>query len=194
MTTVNNYNHCWQNCKECLEEQTNENFIPGEKSYFNFFKFLSEVSFAISEKLPPRLSKLQSTYLFKVLRESIYFLKLNMASTFFGLWEENMGSLSQRVFFRVQPTKIRASTGIFRWQKISLSKKIFFLVDFLEFQWFLYLFAKLFSLVFQTTDQRRERKKLGNLTWKICFFNQFWTLRRKNLDFQWNCKAWFSKP
>ena len=126
VTTVNNYNHFWQNCKECLEEQTNENFIPGEKSYFNFFKFLSEVSFAISEKLPPRLSKLQSTYLFKVLRESIYFLKLNMASTFFGLWEEKMGSLSQRVFFRVPPTKIRASTGIFRWQKISLSKKFSF--------------------------------------------------------------------
>ena len=73
-------------------------------------------------------------------------------------------------------------------------ENVFFSVIILEFPWFLCLFAKLLSQVCQTTDQRRERKQLRNLTWKFCFFRQFWTLRRKNLDFQWNCKAWFSKP
>ena len=98
------------------------------KNFFNFFKFLSEVFFAISEKLPAWLSKLQSPYLFKVLRENICFLKLNMISTFFGLWDEKNGSFSQKVFFMVQPTKISASRELFRWKKISLSKMISFSV------------------------------------------------------------------
>ena len=101
---------------------------------------------------------------------------------------------------------VKNNFSVFSQQKFALPEKFFdekkflfwkcfvFLLSFLEFQWFIYLFAKLFSLVFQITDQRRERKKLGNLTWKICFFNYFWTLRRKNLDFQQNCTAWFSKP
>ena len=66
---------------------------------------MSEVCFAISEKLPPRLSKLQSTYLFKVLRESIYFLKLNMASNFFGLWYEKKWVFQSRSFFQGSTNK-----------------------------------------------------------------------------------------
>ena len=194
VTTVNNYFHCWQNCKECLEEQTKENFIPGKKNYFNFFKFLSEVSFVISEKLPHWLSKLQSTYLFKVLSESIHFCKLNMSSTFFGFWDEKMGLSVKDFFSGFNQQNFALLEKNFDEKIFPFRKSFLFLLDILEFQWFICLFAKLFTLVCQTTDQRRERKKMGKLTWKICFFNQFWTLRRKNLDFQQNCKAWFSKP
>ena len=102
--------------------------FPEKKNYFNFFKFLSEFSFVISEKLPHCLSKLQSTYLFKVLSENIHFFKLNMTSTFFGFRDEKMGLSVKDFFFRVQPTKFRASTEKFRWKNFSLSKKFSFSV------------------------------------------------------------------
>ena len=98
-----------------------------EKNYLNFFQNSERSFFAIDKKLPVWLSKLQSTYLFKVLRENIYFLKLNMISTFFGVWDEKSGSFSQKIFFRVQPTKIRASRAIF-WGKSFLFPKCFFSV------------------------------------------------------------------
>ena len=118
-----------------------------EKNYLNFFQNSERNFFAIDEKLPVWLSKLQSTYLSKVLRENIYFLKLNMISTFFGVWDEKSGSLSQKIFFRVQPTKIRASREKFCWKKISLSKKFSFSVIIFGVSVISFLFAKLFSQV-----------------------------------------------
>ena len=64
----------------------------------------------------------------RFLRENIYFLKLNMISTFFGFWDEKMGLSVKEFFFRVQPTKFRASREKFRWKNISLSKKFSFSV------------------------------------------------------------------
>ena len=106
-----------------------------------------------------------------------------------------MGLSIKEFFSGFNQQKFALPENYFNEKKRFLFRKCFlFLLSFLEFQWFFCLFAKLFSLVCQTTDQRRERKQLGKLTWKICFLNQFWTSRRKNLDFQQNCKAWFSKP
>ena len=100
MTTVINYFHYWRNCKECLEEQTKEIFFPGEKKTILIFsRFWAKFFFAISEKIPAWLSKLQSTYFFNVLRENIYFLKLNMIPTFFGLWNEKKMGHSVKKFF-----------------------------------------------------------------------------------------------
>ena len=77
----------------------------------------------------------------------------------------------------------------FNQQKFALPEKYFdekrflfrksflFLLSSLEFEWFLCPFAKL-CLVCQTTDQRRERKTLGKLTFEKFVFlftkNQFW--------------------
>ena len=109
------------------------------------------------------------------------------------IWKK-MGLSIKEFFSGFNQQKLALPEKYFDEKRFLFRKCFLFLLSFLEFQWFFCLFAKFFSLVCQTTDQRRERKKLGKLTWKNSFFNQFWTLRRKNLDFQQNCKAWFSKP
>ena len=142
---------------------------------------MSEVFFAISEKLPAWLSKLQSTYFFNVLRENIYFLKLNMIPTFFGLWDEKKWDIQSKNFFQ-GPTNKNS-----RFQRnISIKtdfsfEKVFFLLSFSEFQWFLWLFAKLFSQVCQTTDQRAERKKNGEINLENLFFQSILVSEEKKL-------------
>ena len=130
--------------------------------------------------------------------ENIYFLKLNMISTFFGLWDEKMGLSVKEFFSGFNQQKFALLEKYFDEKRFLFRKSFLFLLSSLEFEWFLCLFANLFSLVCQTTDQRRERKTLGKLTFEKFVFlytkNHFWTLRRKNLDFQQNCTAWFSKP
>ena len=168
VTTSSDYFKGWQSCKKCLEVQTKEKFIPREKKhYFNFSKNLSEVFFAISGKLPAGLSKLQSTYIFKVLRKNLIFLKwtwFQPSSDF----EMKKKAFSQNVLLRVHATKIHASREIF-WGKRFLFRKVFFsVINFVV--WVISLsFAKLFSQVCQTTDQRAETNKLGKSTWKNCF-------------------------
>ena len=68
-------------------------------------------------------------------------------------------------------------------EKWFLFRKCFiFYYHFWSLSDFFVFFAKFFSRVCQTTDQRGERNKMGKLTWKNCFFfNQFWTLRKKKL-------------
>ena len=113
------------------------------------------------------------------------FLKIEHGFNFLlTLRWKKMGLSVKEFFSGFNQQKFALPQNYFDEKRFLFRKSFHFLLDFLEVQCFLYLFAKLFSLVFQTTDQRRERKKLGKLTWKICFFNQFWTLRRKNLDFQ----------
>ena len=98
------------------------------------------------------------------------FLKIEHDFNLLRTLRRKNGSFSQIVFSRVQTTKIRASKEIFRWKKFLFRKSFLFLLSSLEFEWFLCLFAKLFSLVCQTTDQRRERKTLGKINLrKICF-------------------------
>ena len=104
-----------------------------------------------------------------------------MISTFSGVWDEKSGSFSQKVFFRVQPTKFRASRAIF-WGKSFLFPKCFFLLSILEFDWFLCLFPKMFNQVCQITDQLAE-KKIWGVNLENCFLNHFWTLRKKTCTF-----------
>ena len=52
----------------------------------------------------------------------------NWIANLFGLWDEKKGFSSEKVFFRVFTTRIRASIGIFWGKMISLSKKFYFFV------------------------------------------------------------------
>ena len=123
------------------------------------------------------------------------FLKLNMIANFFGLRDEENWAFIQKNFFRVFTTGIRASKEKFWGKMISLSKEVlFFCYHFWSLSNFFFFFAKFFSQVCQTTDQRAERNKMGKLPWKNCFFNQFWIWGKKNLVFQQSSEAWFSKP
>ena len=69
----------------------------------------------------------------------------------------------------------------------------FFLLSIMEFDWFLCIFPKLFSQVCQITDQLAE-KKIWGVNLEKLFFESFLDFEEKNLYFQQNSKAWFSKP
>ena len=80
-----------------------------------------------------------------------------------------------------------------RFQRNFMRKKIFlfrksfiFLLSFFKLEWFLCLFANSFSQVCQTTNQREERKKIGEIKLeKLCASNNFGL---------WDEKTWsFSK-
>ena len=155
---------------------------------------MSEVFFAISEKLPAWLSKLQSTYFFNVLRENIYFLKLNMIPTFFGLWDEKKMCHSVKKFFSGSNHQKFALPEKYFDQKRFLFRESFFSVIFFGVSVISLSFCKVVQSGVSNYRSMCGKKKMVKLTWKICFFNQFWSLRRKNLDFQQNSKALFSKP
>ena len=63
---------------------------------------------------------------FKKLCEKRLFLKLNMIANFFGLRDEKNRAFSQKFFFRVSATGIRASREMVWGKMISLSKKYCF--------------------------------------------------------------------
>ena len=151
----------WQNWKKCLEEQTKEKDIPREKKVlFQFFEDFERSVFTISENLLAWLSKLQSKHLCKVLRNNIFIWKMNMISTFFGLWDEKEEGFQWKSFLRGSYNKNSRFQWNFLRKKIFLFRKSFiFLLSFFELEWFLCLFAIFFCLLCQTANQREERKK-----------------------------------
>ena len=169
-------------------------FQEKKKTILIFSRIWAKFFFAISEKLPAWLTKLQSTYFFNVLRENIYFLKLNMIPTFLGLWDEKKWDIQSKNFFQGPTNKNSISREIFRSKQISLSRKFFFCYLFRSFSDFFVSLQSCSVRCVKLPINVRKEKKMVKLTWKICFFNQFWSLRRKNLDFQQNSKALFSKP
>ena len=58
--------------------------------------------------------------------KTVFFLKLNMIANFFGLRDEKNRVFSQKIFFRVSATGIRASREMVWGKMISLSKKFCF--------------------------------------------------------------------
>ena len=158
----------WQNCKKYLEEQTKEKVIPREKKLlFYFLQDFGRSFFTISEKLLADLSKLQSKYLCNVLRNNIFFWKMNMISTFYGPWDEKEEGFQSKSSGSYNKNS-RFQRNIMR-KKIFLFRKSFtFLLSFSKLEWFLCLFANSFSQVCQTTNQREERKTLGKLNLKNC--------------------------
>ena len=119
MTTPNNYFHCWQNCKKCFEEQTKEKFIPGEKKLFYFFQDFERSYFLLlAKKILSLLSKLQSTYLCKVLRKNIFFWKWTWFQPASDFEMKKMGLLFKS-FFRGSTNKDS------RFQRKILLKKDF---------------------------------------------------------------------
>ena len=140
------------------------------------------------------LSKLHSTYLLKVLRENIYFLKLNKISTFFGLWDEKNGSFSQKVFFQCSTNKnSRFRRNISKKKDFSFEKVFFFCCHF----WSLSdAFVLLQNCLVRCAKSPIivQRGNIGKKSLENLFFLfNFWTLSGKNLDFQQNSKAWFSE-
>ena len=75
-----------------------------------------------------------------------------------------------------------------RKKDLSFEKVLYFCDHFWSLSDLFVFVAKFFGGVCQTTDQRAERTKLGKLTLKNCFINQFWTLRKKKLGF--SAKQW----
>ena len=115
--------------------------------------------------------------------EKQFFLNWTWLQTSSDFEMKKIGILVKKTFFRVITTGIRASRGMFWGKMISLSKEVlFFCYHFWSLSDFFVFFAKFFSQVCQTTDQRAERNKMGKLPWKNCFFNQFWI---------WGKKIWF---
>ena len=93
-----------------------------------------------------------------------------MISTFFGLWDEKLGLSVKEFFSGFNQQKFALLEKYFDEKRFPFRKSFLFLLSSLEFEWFVCLFAKLFSLVCQTTDQRRERKNIGEINLrKICF-------------------------
>ena len=124
---------------------------------------------------------------FEIFGTKTVLLKLNCKLLRTLSWKNR--AFSQKVFFRVFTTEFRASREMFWGKKdLSFEKVLFFCYHFWSLSDFFVFCAKFFSQVCQTTDQRAERNKMGKLTWKTCFFNQFWTLRKKKLGF--SAKQW----
>ena len=166
-----------------------------EKNYFNFFKILSEVFFCYCRKITGMVVETAIYVSFQGFEGKPLVLKIEH---YFNLlrtlrWKK-MGHSVKKYFSGFSQQKFGLPEKCVDENKFLFRKSFLFLLSFLEFEWCLCLFAKLFSQVCQITDQCAERKKLGNLIWKSCFFNHFRKLRQKTLDFHRNSKAWFSKP
>ena len=113
-----------------------------------------------------------------------------MIATFFGLWDQKNRAFCQKVFFRVLTLRIRASSEIFTGKMISFSKKFFISVTICGV-WVIplsFLQISLTKCVKPPINVWRE-KNWGNYPSKYLFFfffNHFWVLSWKNLDFQQN--------
>ena len=146
-----------------------------------------------SEKIPKCLSKLQPMY-FRRFWGLLIFEKLHNVSTFFGLWDEKSKDCSRKSLFRVFATGYHASRGISWGKEISLNKS-FILFCIIFGGWAIFLsFCKLLLSGVSKHPFTCVEKNWEKVTLRKPLFYQFRTLSRKNLDFQQNSKAWFSKP
>ena len=159
-TTSKNYFQGWQNRKKCLEEEPKENFIPREKNLlFYIFQNFARSLFTISEKLQHGCQN-RNLSTFRKFWGKLIFFKWNMFANIFGFRDVKNRAFSQKIFFRVFTTGIRASRGMFWGKKISLSKKFFFSVIFFGVWVILLSFLQnsLVRCVKPPTNVRRELK------------------------------------
>ena len=180
--------------KNVSSSKLRKNLFQKKKSYCSIiFNVSSEVFFVFSEKLPAWLSKLQPTYLSKILRLN-NFEKLHKVSIFLWVWDlKKIRAFSQKDIFTVSTTGYRASRGII-WEWVIFISKFFILSGIIFGDWAISVsFCKilLFSCV-RTPIYVRGQKKLGNNI-KNCYSFVFRLWAEKNLNFQQNSKAWFSK-
>ena len=164
MTTVNIYFHCWRNCKECLEDQTKEKIIPGEKKIILIFsRFWAKFVCAISEKFPSWLSKLQPTYLCKVLGKNIFFESEHDFNLLRTLGWKKMG-LSVKSFFLVSTNKgSRFQRKIMMKKDFSFEKVFFFCYHFWSFsKFFVFLQSCLVVRCVKLAINVRKEKNWGN--------------------------------
>ena len=157
-----------------------KNLFQEKKNYFNFFKFLSEVWFAISEKLPAWLSNVIYVS-FQGFEGKHFFLKIEHDFNLLRTLRWKNGSFSQRVFSRVQTTKIRASREIFRWKTISLSEKFSFSVI-IYGVWVISLsFCKVVQSGVSNYRSTCGKKKNGEINMENLFFQSILVFEEKKL-------------
>ena len=167
----------------------------GRKTILIFSKFWAKFFFCYCRKITGMVVETAIYVSFQGFEGKPSVLKIEHYSNLLRTlrWKK-MGHSVRKYFSGFSQQKFALPEKCVDENKFRFRKSFLFLLSFLEFEWFLCLFAKLFSQVCQITDQCAERNKLGNLIWKSCFFNHFWKLRQKNLDFPQNSQAWFSKP
>ena len=128
VTTAKNFNQGWQNCKKCLEEQTKGKLVSKEKKLlFQIFQGLERSFNSIfSEKLPAWFSKLQPTYLSKILRLNNFWKIAQCFNLLLSLRFKKIRAFSHKDIFGVFTTRYHASTGI-SWERVISRSKLFLL-------------------------------------------------------------------
>ena len=170
-----------ETAKSVSRNKLRKYFFQEKKNYFNFFKNLSEVFFAISEKLPAWLSKLQSTYFFNVLRENIYFLKLNMIPTFFRLWDEKKMGHSVKKFFSGSNQQKFALPEKYFDQNRFLFRESFFSVIFFGVSVISLSFCKVVQSGVSNYRSTCGKKKNGEINLENLFFQSILVFEEKKL-------------
>ena len=139
-------------------------FLFQEKKtyYFNFFKILRELFFWLLAKNYRHGCQNRNLSTFRNFWGKLVFFQMEHVCKHLRISRWKNRAFIQKLFFRVFTTGNHASREMFRGKKDISFEKVFFLLSFLEFEWFRCLFAKLFSHVCQTTDHCAERNKWEN--------------------------------
>ena len=156
-------------------------FQEKKKTILIFSRSWAKFFFAIREKLPAWLSKLQSTYFFNVLRENIYFLKLNMIPTFFGLWDEKKMGHSVKKFFSGSNQQKFALPEKYFDQKDFSFEKVFFSVIFFGVSVISLSFCKVVQSGVSNYRSTCGKKKNGEINLENLFFQSILLFEEKKL-------------
>ena len=128
-----------------------------------------------------------------VVETAIYVSFQGFEGKHFFLKIEHYFNLLRTLRWKKMGLSVKNHFSVFSQQKFALPEKyvdenkflfrksFLFLLSFLVIEWFLCLFAKLFSQVCQTTDQCAERKKIGELNLEKLFFQSFLEIEAKKL-------------
>ena len=129
--------------------------------YFKFFKILHAILLPLAKNYRHGCQNCNLSTFRKFWRKLDFFFKWNMFANIFGLRDEKIGLLVKNFSSGFLQQEIALPEKCFE-EKGFLFRECFFSVIILEFEWFLCLFAKLFSQVCQTTDHCAERIKWEN--------------------------------
>ena len=153
-----------------------------EKNYFIFFKILSEVFFCYWRKITGMVVETAIYVSFQVFEGKHLFLKTEHYFKLLRTLRLKKMGLSVKNYFSVfSQQKFALPENYVDENKFLFRKSFLFLLSFLVIEWFLCLFAKLFSQVCQTTAQFAERKKIGELNLEKLFFQSFLEIEAKKL-------------
>ena len=170
MTTANIIFHCWQNCKKSFEEQTKEKFIPGEKKLFYFFQDFEWSYFLLLAKKSCHCCQNSNLRIFARFWGKTFFSESEHDFNLLRTLRWKKWVFYSRVFFGVQPTKIRASREKFCWKKISVSKKFSFSVIIFGVSVISLSFCKVVQSGVSNYRSTCGKKKIGEINPENLFF------------------------